>query len=242
MSAARQLADHKIPLLGVKPRTPGFLVDITPDDIGSCVAAVLDGEYEEDQRFLLSAQVGDQPPSLAFNDVVLHKWNIARMIEFETWIDGRFVNTQRSDGLIISTPTGSTAYALSVAAPLTPGLDAIALVPICPHTLSNRPIVIDAASEIGSRSADIPTPQDVRITCDGATSLTIGEGEKLRGSAIAPASGCCIRSDTIISTSCGPTRLGRAAEELIGYRSMLSRIRFAIWSSCAASTSTCAAA
>ena len=181
LSAARQLADHKIPLLGVNLGRLGFLVDITPDDIGRCVAAVLDGEYEEDQRFLLSAQVGNRAPSLAFNDVVLHKWNIARMIEFETWIDGRFVYTQRSDGLIISTPTGSTAYALSGGGPLlTPGLDAIALVPICPHTLSNRPIVIDAASEIEISVCGHTDPQDVRITCDGATSLTIGEGEKLK--------------------------------------------------------------
>ena len=181
LNAARQLADREIPLLGVNLGRLGFLVDITPGDISDSVSAVLDGHYQEDRRFLLSAQVGDGPPALAFNDVVLHKWNIARMIEFETSINGRFVYTQRSDGLIVSTPTGSTAYALSGGGPLlTPELDAIALVPICPHTLSNRPIVVDAASEIEISVCGHTDPQDVRITCDGATSLTIGDGESLR--------------------------------------------------------------
>ena len=180
LSAARQLADREIPLVGVNLGRLGFLVDITPNEIANYLAAVLDGKYDEDQRFLLSACVGGQPPVLALNDVVLHKWNIARMIEFETWIGGRFVYTQRSDGLIVSTPTGSTAYALSGGGPLlSPGLDAIALVPICPHTLSNRPIVIDAASEIEISVCGHTDPKDVRITCDGATSLTIGAGEKL---------------------------------------------------------------
>jgi len=181
LSAARQLADHHIPLLGVNLGRLGFLVDISPAHIGDCVAAVLDGHYEEDQRFLLSAQVGNQPPALAFNDVDLHKWNTARMIEFDTWIDHRFVYTQRSDGLIISTPTGSTAYALSGGGPLlAPGLDVITLVPICPHTLSNRPIVIDAGSEIEISVCGHTDPDDVRITCDGATSLMTSNGDKLK--------------------------------------------------------------
>lgn len=181
LSAVRQLADHNIPLLGVNLGRLGFLVDITPGDIRSCLSAVLDGHFDEDPRFLLSAQVGNQLPVLAFNDVVLHKWNTARMIEFETWIDGHFVYTQRSDGLIVSTPTGSTAYALSGGGPLlAPGMAAITLVPICPHTLSNRPIVIDAGSEIEIRVCGHTDPNDVRITCDGAINLTVGPGDELR--------------------------------------------------------------
>ena len=180
LSAARQMADRSVPLLGVNLGRLGFLVDVNPSDIGETLSAVLDGHYHEEQRFLLSAQIGKQPPTLAFNDVVLHKWNIARMIEFETWIGGRFIYTQRSDGLIVSTPTGSTAYALSGGGPLlTPGLDAIALVPICPHTLSNRPIVVRADSEIEISVCGHTDPKDVRITCDGATSLTIDDGDKL---------------------------------------------------------------
>ncbi len=103
------------------------------------------------------------------------------MIVFETWIDHDFVYTQRSDGLVISTPTGSTAYALSGGGPLlAPGLNAITLVPICPHTLSNRPIVIDSASEIEISVSGHTNPDDVRITCDGAVSLMISNGDKLR--------------------------------------------------------------
>ncbi len=181
LHAARQLADRRIPLLGVNLGRLGFLVDITPPDIADALHAVLEGHYEEDQRFLLQAQVGDQPTALALNDVVLHKWNIARMIDFETWIDARFVYTQRSDGLIISTPTGSTAYALSGGGPLLmPELDAVALVPICPHTLSNRPIVVGADSRIEISVCGQTDPRDVRITCDGAISLTIDEGDTLR--------------------------------------------------------------
>ncbi|MCB1790866.1 MAG: NAD(+) kinase [Gammaproteobacteria bacterium] len=180
LSAAREFADTGVPLLGVNLGRLGFLVDISPNDLAQCLGAVLDGQYVEDRRFLLSASVSGQPTALAFNDVVLHKWNIARMIEFETWIDGRFVYTQRSDGLIISTPTGSTAYALSGGGPLlAPGLEAIALVPICPHTLSNRPIVVHASSEIEMSVCGHTDPKDVRITCDGATTLTLGHGDKL---------------------------------------------------------------
>ena len=180
LSAARELADANVPLLGVNLGRLGFLVDITPEDIHACISAVLDGHYDEDRRFLLGARIGEGPTTLALNDVVLHKWNIARMIEFETWIDGRFVYTQRSDGLIISTPTGSTAYALSGGGPLmAPDLAAMALVPICPHTLSNRPIVVSADSVIEISVCGQTDPADVRITCDGATSLRIAADERL---------------------------------------------------------------
>ena len=181
LSAARTMADHEVPLLGVNLGRLGFLVDINPTEVGDTLSAVLDGHYDEDRRFLLSAKVDGQPATLALNDVVLHKWNIARMIEFETWIDGRFVNTQHSDGLIVSTPTGSTAYALSGGGPLlVPGLDAVTLVPICPHTLSNRPIVVHADSDIEISVRGNTDPKDVRITCDGAVNLTLDDGDQLR--------------------------------------------------------------
>ncbi len=181
LSAARTMADHEVPLLGVNLGRLGFLVDVTPTEVGDTLSAVLDGHYDEDRRFLLSAEVNRQPATLALNDVVLHKWNIARMIEFETWIDGRFVNTQHSDGLIVSTPTGSTAYALSGGGPLlVPGLDAVTLVPICPHTLSNRPIVVHADSDIEISVRGNTDPKDVRITCDGAVNLTLDDGDQLR--------------------------------------------------------------
>jgi NAD+ kinase len=180
LSAAREFATREVPVLGVNLGRLGFLVDITPTDIQACLDAVFDGHYDAESRFLLSARVANGTPHLALNDVVLHKWNIARMIEFETWIDGRFVYTQRSDGLIISTPTGSTAYALSGGGPLmTPDLDAVALVPICPHTLSNRPIVVAANSVIEISVCGQTDPADVRITCDGASHLTLEQGDRV---------------------------------------------------------------
>jgi NAD+ kinase len=149
---------------------------------------ILSGNYEEEQRLLLRATVGTEAgpsqPMLALNDVVIHKWNIARMIEFETYVDGRFVYTQRSDGLIVSTPTGSTAYALSGGGPLMqPGLNVMVLVPICPHTLSNRPIVISADSEVQIVVCGTHH-EHVRVTCDGQTNVPVGSRDRI-----------CIRKD-----------------------------------------------
>ena len=181
LSSARELVDADIPLLGINLGRLGFLVDISPTNMLDTLSAVLRGAYEEDRRFLLSCQIGEQAPQLALNDVVLHKWNAARMIEFETWVNGRFVDTQRSDGLIISTPTGSTAYALSCGGPLlAPSLDAISLVPICPHTLSNRPIVVHGDSQLLISICGKTDPEHVRVTCDGQASLTINAGDKIR--------------------------------------------------------------
>jgi NAD+ kinase len=180
LNAARALVDQAIPLVGINLGRLGFLVDISPDRMLESLVAILAGHYLEERRFLLSAQIGARPPVLAFNDVVVHKWNVARMIEFETIVDGQLVDAQRSDGLIISTPTGSTAYALSGGGPLlSPGLDAIALVPICPHTLSNRPIVVHGSSDITIRVCGRTDAEHVRITCDGQQSLEISPGDQV---------------------------------------------------------------
>ena len=146
---------------------------------------ILAGDFQEDVRFMLEARRIDgqgrpHDGSHALNDVVIHKWNTARMIEFEIWIDGRFVDTQRSDGLIVSTPTGSTAYALSGGGPLiTPDLDAILLVPICPHTLSNRPVVIGANAEIELRVSPRNDAGHVHITCDGQDSIELQANDRV---------------------------------------------------------------
>jgi NAD+ kinase len=184
LHAARALASQNTPLLGINLGRLGFLVDISPDEMLPHLDAILAGEYEQERRFLLEVSMGDESSSErfihAFNDVVLHKWTIARMIEFETYVDNQFVNDQRSDGLIVSTPTGSTAYALSGGGPLLhPTLNAIVLVPICPHTLSNRPIVVDGDSEIEIRLNSAHT-EDVQITCDGQSTLPLMPGESVR--------------------------------------------------------------
>ena len=181
LNAAREMVAADIPLVGINLGRLGFLVDISPQRMTEALDSILQGHYVEDRRFLLEAHIGTQPRQLAFNDVVLHKWNIARMIEFETRVDGHFVDAQRSDGIIVSTPTGSTAYALSGGGPLLqPNLDAMVLVPICPHRLSNRPIVIHGDSEVVIDTCGRTDHEHVRVTCDGQRSLRIGPGEQLR--------------------------------------------------------------
>ena len=180
LNAAREMAEENTPLVGINLGRLGFLVDISPERMLEALTAILQGDYIEDRRFLLEARIGEEQRQLALNDVVLHKWNTARMIEFETRINGQFVDSQRSDGIIISTPTGSTAYALSGGGPLLePSLDAIALVPICPHRLSNRPIVVHGDSEICIETSGRTDFNHVRITCDGQSSLTLNEGDRL---------------------------------------------------------------
>ncbi len=177
LHAARSLAAQGVPLMGINLGRLGFLVDVSPNHIESAIDQVLAGEFDADSRSMLSAQIlCDEvagPAHSALNDVAIHKWNTARMIEFETYIDGVFVNAQRSDGLIVATPTGSTAYALSGGGPLVdPALDAILLVPICPHDLSNRPLVIpgDRLIEVRVRGHD---QGHVQVTCDGQTDLQL---------------------------------------------------------------------
>jgi NAD+ kinase len=170
------MADYDLPLVGINLGRLGFLVDITPHQIEDRLDQIVEGAYNADARTLLDARLDGGPEAgRALNDVVIHKWNTVRMIEFETYIDGRFVNVQRSDGLIVATPTGSTAYALSGGGPLIhPGMDALLLVPICPHTLSNRPLVVPGGSRIEVRLRNVD-PDLVRLTCDGQLDLQISD-------------------------------------------------------------------
>ena len=181
LSAARVLCQTQTPVLGVNRGRLGFLTDISPDDVEERIGEVLDGHFESEQRFLLEAEVfraGKQVGTASgLNDVVIHPGKAARMIEFELFIDGQFVYSQRSDGLIIATPTGSTAYALSGGGPIVhPRLEAITLVPMFPHTLSSRPIVVDAASEvtihIGETNQAYP-----HVSCDGQTQVVSKPGD-----------------------------------------------------------------
>jgi NAD+ kinase len=170
LNAARSLAEPGVAVLGVNLGRLGFLVDVSPEDMPAQLDKILSGQFSEEQRTLLHMTVirdGEIiSQSSALNDIVVHKKNIARMIELDTYIDGHFLNTNRSDGLIVSTPTGSTAYALSGGGPiLHPRLEAITLVPICPHTLSNRPIVIDDDSVI-EIIIHTGTPE-ATVSCDG---------------------------------------------------------------------------
>lgn len=181
LNAARGLAEQDIPMIGVNLGRLGFLADIDLATLESTLSAMLDGHYVEDSRFLLTTNTchPQGKPDLALNDVAIHKWNSARIIELETWIDGRFLHRQSADGMIVATPTGSTAYALSGGGPLLePSLDALVLVSICPHTLGNRPLVVNGHCEITIRF--LSDPGHIRITCDGQESRPLPDSGILR--------------------------------------------------------------
>ena len=183
LKVGRLLTPKGIPIIGINLGRLGFLVDISSTNLDEQLNAMLEGQYTVEARTLLQAEVyrGDQKlgDGNALNDVAVHVRNDVRMIEFDTQIDGHFVNTQRADGMIISTPTGSTAYSLSAGGPiLHPGLDAVTLVPICPHTLSHRPIVVSSESEIEiilCESRDV----DARVSFDGQSNVDLKAGDRI---------------------------------------------------------------
>lgn len=182
LSAARLAAPYGIPVLGVNRGRLGFLADISPADIRERLDDVLEGRYVKDNRAMLQAKLirgTDVAESQALNDVVVQKWQTGRMLDFETWIDGRYVNSHGGDGLVIATATGSTAYALSCGGPiLYPELDAVVLAPICPHTLSDRPIVIRSSSSIEVRLVERPDA-NAQVICDGVSLGELLVGDRL---------------------------------------------------------------
>lgn len=168
--AAGLVAEAEVPLLGINRGRLGFLTDVSTECMLDTVDEILEGRYFEERRIMLQART-DGPDGtagdFALNDVVLQKRDTGRMIDFETWIDGRYVNTHGGDGLVVATPTGSTAYALSGGGPiLHPDAGAIAMVPICPHTLSDRPLVVRAEAEIEIRVIERGATHP-EVTCDG---------------------------------------------------------------------------
>ncbi|NOQ90943.1 MAG: NAD(+) kinase [Gammaproteobacteria bacterium] len=186
LNAVRSLSHAQVPLLGINVGRLGFLADISPEELESSLDEILNGSYREEQRFLLEMQVLRDDKIIftgdAFNDVVVHIRDVARMIEFETRINDEFVNHQRADGIVVSTPTGSTAYALSAGGPILHAtLDAITLVPISPHTLSSRPLVIHADSQIKILICN--TKGGIaQATCDGhlSTDVLVGDHIKIK--------------------------------------------------------------
>ena len=181
LGAARVLAAQEVPVLGVNRGRLGFLTDISPQQLESQMEGVLAGRYVLESRFLLDMLVMRGEEVLArgdaLNDVVLNSGVSARMIEFDLYIEEQFVYTQRSDGLIISTPTGSTAYSLSGGGPIMhPGLDALVLVPMFPHTLGSRPLVIHGNSSV---RIVINEYNDLHpnISCDGQLNFRASPGD-----------------------------------------------------------------
>lgn len=179
LAAARRLAESDVPLVGVNQGRLGFMTDLARDDMLDGVADLLEGKFKSEQRFLLDATVrrGEAVvfQTQALNDVVVNKGDLGRMIEFAVSIDGEFIYNQRSDGIIIATPTGSTAYALSANGPiLHPAVPGIALVPLCPHALSNRPITISDDCRI---EIVLHAPHRARVHADGQEKFELEAGD-----------------------------------------------------------------
>lgn len=173
LHAARHVAARDVPLVGINRGRLGFLTDVSPEHMLETIDAILAGDYLADERLMLAATLSsatDATPLFALNDVVLQKGDTGRLLDFTTEVDDSYVNTHRGDGLIVATPTGSTAYALSCGGPIIqPNVNAVVMVPICPHTLSDRPLLL-------------PTTSTVRVTLDnagGTAAHVVCDGEPL---------------------------------------------------------------
>ena len=185
--AARLVARHGVPLLGVNRGRLGFLTDVMPQDMLQSVDAAIAGELEADRRPLLAARLfkAAGPPAEAFalNDVVMQKHDTGRTLDFETRVNGQFVNTHTGDGIIVASATGSTAYALSCGGPIIePHLEALVMAPICAHTLSDRPIVVSARSVIEIALLERADTQ-ANVTCDGIMLGALAPGDRLEARA-----------------------------------------------------------
>ncbi len=182
IGAARHLCEFDIPLVGVNLGRLGFLTETSLTNMEGSLEALLAGEYQVEERMMLhirvQRQAGDLAAERAFNDVVIHRGNIARMVEMDTYVDGQFVFSQRSDGLIVASPTGSTAYALSAGGPIIhPSMRAFTLVPVCPHTLTNRPIVLPGHSHV--EVVLVNNPGEVQLTLDGQINFALQDGDRV---------------------------------------------------------------
>ncbi len=179
LSIARELAPRGVPLIGVNQGRLGFLTDITVDNMFEAIAEIISGQYVAEERILLNGQVRRNREQVfeatAFNDVVVGKGGSGRLIDLEIAINSEFVYSQRADGLVVTSPTGTTAYALSAGGPIVhPTLEAVALVPICPHALSARPIVISSHSHI---DVHLIYADDARAHFDGQNYFDLESGD-----------------------------------------------------------------
>jgi NAD+ kinase len=180
IAAARLVGDREIPILGVNLGSLGFLTEITLQELYPAVERVLAGDFEVSRRMMLMAAIMRQGEELerhrVLNDVVINKGALARIVDMETSVSGRYLTTFKADGLIVSTPTGSTGYSLSANGPIIhPGLESISITPICPHTLTNRPLVMPADARI---SISLNTVDEaVFLTLDGQVGVKLTCGD-----------------------------------------------------------------
>jgi len=171
LRAARELVKPDVPLVGVNRGRLGFLVDVSPEQGLHELVEIIDGKFLQEERLMLDCKLARQGEiihrSLAFNDMVMRTKNVLQILEFEISIDGSFVLSQRADGVIVASPSGSTAYALSSGGPIiNPHLPAMVIQPICPHTLSSRPLVVSADAVISVHVTEKKTVH-AQMVCDG---------------------------------------------------------------------------
>ena len=181
LAAARKLVRYKVPLTGVNQGRVGFMTDVALDDMRASVGAILEGRYSVEERALLNAEIRRDGKvllaTIALNEAVIGKGSQGRLIEFELYLDGEYVYTRRADGVIVATPTGSTAYALSAQGPiLHPSVPALALVPLNPHTLSARPVSVSDRSVV---EIALVRAVDARAHFDGFALADMAEGDRL---------------------------------------------------------------
>ena len=183
LGAGRVLSRYDIPVIGVNRGNLGFLTDLDPEAFDTHLLEVLNGEYISEKRLLLNTSIYRygvlKATNLAFNETILHPGKIPAMIEFEVYIDDSFMLSQRADGLLVSTPTGSTAYSLSAGGPiLSPSLDVITLMAMFPHTLSSRPIVISADSTV-RLVVSLNNEENMMVSCDGHVQIGALPGDEI---------------------------------------------------------------
>ena len=183
LTAARALVDKDTPLLGINMGRLGFLADVSIGDFESHLEEVVGGKYTVENRFFIEGEFHSPNHSttsnIALNDIILHSHESLSMIEYEVYSDGKLIHQQRADGVIVTTPTGSTAYALSGGGPIMhPSLETLAIVPICPHTLSNRPIVLSANQQI---EILLSQPGSVaQVNYDGQSTVLMENQDRIR--------------------------------------------------------------
>ena len=180
LSTARVLAPYGVPILGINRGKLGFLADISPEDIEVSLKEVLSGDYTTEEHFLLEGEVkGQKEIPSALNEVLVHSARMPKMIDMDLYVNDRYVYTQNSDGLIVSSPTGSTAYALSAGGPIMhPSLNAIVIVPMFPHSLTSRPLVVPGDEEIRiviRKESGV----DARVSFDSHLEFNIEAGDSL---------------------------------------------------------------
>ncbi len=183
LSAARMAIKVNVPVIGINRGRLGFLTDISPHELETQLGAVLAGKYCEERRFLLHMHIHDNETTYfqgnALNDIVLSRGNETHLIAFDVYVDQQFVSHYRSDGMILSTPTGSTAYSLSAGGPIMhPQLNAIVMVPMFSHSLSSRPLVIDGQAHVDLRIST-SNENELQISCDGHESSKIKPGQQI---------------------------------------------------------------